>query len=121
MAKSVSFKISSEGDCERVSKVFIEWLKINSPELKKPQTVEAPNERWAYLFSEIYADEIANNDLTDKAEKNIVQVNFYVEAIQTKQDLSKLSHEELLEMLSDFLEDFDDDPEDFIEIEPDEE
>jgi hypothetical protein len=107
MAKSVNFKISSEGDCERVSKVFIEWLRIKSPELKKEQHVEAPSAIWAQLFSEIYADEIANNNLTDEAENNIIQINFYVDSISNKPDLSKLSNEELMELLEEFLEDFD--------------
>ena len=109
MAKPVNFKIASEGDCERVSKVFIEWLKIKSPELQKAHSIDAPSAIWAHLFSEIYADEIANNNLTDEAEENIIQINFFVDKINHKQDLSKLSNEELMELLEEFLEDFDDD------------
>ena len=116
MAKSMNFKISSEGDCERVSKVFIEWLKTKSPELKKPQHILAPAVPWANLFAEIYSDDIANHNLVEEAENNVIQINFHIDT-PVPTDLSKLSTEELVEMLEAFLEEVDE--EGFIEIEGD--
>ena len=124
MAK-LDFVIKCEGDCERISKVFIEWLKTGSPQLKKKQTIQASHVAWATLFSEIYADEIENHDLADTAEDNVIHIDFNVmESSQDGYDLTKLSTEELVELLEEFMNDIsdDDDDEDFIEIEkPDDE
>lgn len=103
MPGKLDFKIKCEGDCERIAKVFIQWLKVNSPELKKAQKIYAPNTEWAIFFSEIYANEVENNNLADQAEINTIQVNFMVEDSKELK-LSDLSHEQLLELLEDFLE-----------------
>lgn len=106
--KKNSFIISSEGDCERVAKVFVQWLKNDDEQLKKKQYVKSPNEDWAILFSDIYADEIGNNDLASKAEDRIIQVEFSVET-PDHTDLSNLSNDELMDKLQEFLEDLEDD------------
>lgn len=106
--KKNAFTISSEGDCERVAKVFVQWLKNDDKQLKKQQYVKTPNEMWAYLFSDIYADEVGNNDLASKAEQNVVQVEFAVDSA-SHTDLSKLSSDELMNKLQDFLESLEDD------------
>lgn len=108
MARKLDFTIRCEGDCERISKVFVEWLKTESPELKKRQSIMAPNAKWAMLFSEIYASEIENNNLADTAEDNIIHIDFNVTEGPRRMDLSKLSNEELMELLEEFLEDFGD-------------
>lgn len=113
MSGKLDFKIKCEGDCERISKVFVEWLKIDSPELKKRQSIVAPNAQWATLFSEIYASEVENHNLADTAEDNIINIDFNVlDHSQEIPDLSKLSNEQLMELLEEFLEDFGDPEED---------
>lgn len=102
------FSIKCEGDCERICKVFIEWLKTDSPELKKPQTITAPNAQWAPLFSEIYTSEVENNDLADIAENNVVEITFNVMDVSLT-DLSKLSTEQLNDLLEEFLEEYEED------------
>lgn len=114
-----SFIIRSEGDCERISKVFVAWLKTNSPELKTKQIVTAPNEGWATLFANIYEDDIINNGVSEAAEKNIIKVQFNVsdkntsKQFDTDQFLSMLN--ELLDNMSDNFHketDFEDEEED---------
>jgi hypothetical protein len=103
MANNLDFKIKCEGDCERVSKVFVEWLKTNSPELKKRHSIEAPSSGWAIFFSEIYANEVENNNLSDKAEQNVIQIDFSINS-PNGVNLSDLSNEQLLELLEEYLE-----------------
>lgn len=101
------FKVSSEGDCEALAKVFIQWLKTDSPKLRKKQIVEAPSEEWASLFSGIYADEISNNDLAVEAESNIIQVEFNVIFSKDRkfnEKLSDLSQEDLMDLLQEYLD-----------------
>lgn len=98
------FKVASEGDCEALAKVFIQWLKDDNPKLRQKQVVEAPNEAWASLFSEIYADEIDNNDLAVKAERNMIQVEFNVLERKFNVKLSDLSQEDLLDLLQEYLD-----------------
>lgn len=113
MSRKLDFTIKCEGDCERISKVFIEWLKTDSPELKKRQSIVAPNATWAMLFSEIYASEVENHDLADVAENNILHIDFNVyEQSALPTDLSKLSNQQLMDLLEEFLEDFGDTEED---------
>ena len=98
-----SFKIQCEADCERVAKVFTSWLEIDSPQLQRPQTILAPTEEWATLFSYIYADEIENQNLEVEAEKNIIQVSFNI--VNKRADkLKDLTKQDLLDLLQDFLE-----------------
>lgn len=107
---NLGFKIKCEGDCERVAKVLIEWLRIKSPELHKKHTITAPNEHWATMFSEIYSDEIFNNDLTEEAENNIVHITFKVDTITPNSiDFKNLSNKDLLDFLEDFKDLFEDD------------
>jgi|TARA_R100000084_G_C4652967_1_gene151008 hypothetical protein len=101
MKKPNGFLIKSEGDCERVCKVFMQWLKDNSPELKQKQSITAPSEQWASFFAEIYEDELLNNSLEKLAEKNIIQVEFNIE---NKSSNDSLSAEDLLTMLQNFLD-----------------
>lgn len=106
----LGFKIKCEGDCERIAKVLIGWLKIKSPELQKSHTITAPNEQWATVFSEIYSDEIFNHDLTDEAENNIVHITFNVNTkFPSEIDFKDLSNKELLDFLEDFKDLFEDD------------
>lgn len=113
MSRKLDFSIKCEGDCERISKVFIEWLKTDSPELKKKQSITAPNAHWAHVFSEIYADEIENHDLADLAEQNVISIDFNVYSYNPlPTDLSKLSNKQLMDLLEEFLEDFGDTTED---------
>jgi hypothetical protein len=106
----LGFKIKCEGDCERIAKVLIGWLKIKSPELQKSHTITAPNEQWATVFSEIYSDEIFNHDLADEAENNIVHITFNVNTkFPSEIDFKDLSNKELLDFLEDFKDLFEDD------------
>ena len=105
MANNLDFKIKCEGDCERVSKVFVEWLKTSSPELKKRHAIEAPNEQWAILFSEIYANEVENNNLAEQAERNVLEIDFKINS-HSGMKLTDLSNEQLLELLEEFLEEY---------------
>tara|TARA_R100001594_G_scaffold149904_1_gene209134 strand:+ start:1312 stop:1662 length:351 start_codon:yes stop_codon:yes gene_type:complete len=100
--KPTSFSIRSEADCERVAKVFVQWLQDRSPQLKKRHTVVAPSDIWAHLFSDIYTDELCNNNLADIAEKNIIQVEFNI----TNEEPLELDNTDILNLLQDFLDSF---------------
>ena len=97
------FLVKSEGDCERVCKVFIQWLHENSPQLKEKQIIVAPKANWASLFTDIYEDEILNNGLDSQAKENVIQVEFNI--ADTKRDT--YDAEDLLSMLQDLLNSFD--------------
>ena len=101
---SKQFKVASEGDCESLSKVFIQWLKDDNPKLRQKHVVEAPNEAWAHMFSNIYADEVSNNDLEIQAEKNIIEIQFNVLERKFNMKLSDLSPKELMELLQEYLD-----------------
>ena len=103
MKQPNGFLVKSEGDCERVCKVFIQWLQENSPQLKEKQIIVAPNEIWASLFTEIYEDEILNNDLDNEAKENVIQVEFNI--TDTKRET--YDAEDLLSMLQDLLNNLD--------------
>jgi len=117
MKDKPNFFISCEGDIERVCKVFTGWLKDeDSTALGQSHKIQVPNEYWAELFVDIYADEIANQDLADTAEKNIIDIVFIPKSPildqEIMQALEEMSDEELLDALNDALDKDEDDDDD---------
>ncbi len=107
------FVIGCEGDCERVAAVLIGWIKNNNKKmLKKSHTVRSPNEMWAFMFEEIYTDEILTHNLEDKAKEAVIQLVFEVDTFKGESpivDLDDLSDEDLLDAFRDLLGDIDED------------
>ena len=100
-----NFKINSEGDCERVAKVFRLWVQQNDQEaLKNGALCSVPHPGWASIFTDIYADEIGNYDLADTAEKNIIDVIFEVDGPYGHMD-KDLSKEDLQDLIDELLDD----------------
>ena len=112
MSDIPDFICKCEGDVERITSVFCEWLKTESVDLNKQYTIRVPNELWANVFVDIYTDALYNHGLADKAENNVIQITFQVEnSILSSDewgDLSKMSNEELLDAIEDLLEDMED-------------
>lgn len=114
---SADFICNCEGDVERITAVFAEWLEAGSVDLNKQYTIRVPNELWANVFVDIYTDVLHNRDLAHKAEQNVIQITFQVENSLLDQsewnELSKMSDEELLDAIEDLLDDMEDedDPE----------
>ncbi len=110
------FYIKCEGDVERVCQVFTGWLKTNDVNFDKLYRVRVPNELWAHIFVDIYADYVSNEGLEEEAEANIINIVFEVENSNLTPDefkkLSELSDEELLDALDEFMQDLDDDIDD---------
>ncbi len=109
-----NFKISNEGDCERVSKVFRLWLQQDDVEAIKGGAIcTVPHPMWAQYFSEIYTDEISNYDLADKAEENIIDVIFEVDGPYDvgggiNPDTGReYTSEEISDLLNDLIDDLD--------------
>tara|TARA_R110002012_G_scaffold193907_1_gene361709 strand:- start:458 stop:838 length:381 start_codon:yes stop_codon:yes gene_type:complete len=98
-----NFQIKSEADCERVAKVFVNWLKNKSPQLNKRQIIKAPSEMWAHYFSDIYTDELLNNHLEETAEKNIIHVEFNI-INPNKTGLENIKDSDLMSLLQEFLD-----------------
>ena len=110
---NADFVCRCEGDLERVSEVFVGWLKADNVNKDRSYTILVPNEYWAGLFVDIYTDCICNHDLADKAEENVIQITFQVEnsILDGNEEWDKLrdmSDEELLDTLNDLLDELDD-------------
>ena len=101
------FKISNEGDCERVAKVFRQWVSEDSAALSQGAVITVPNPKWASIFSEIYADEISNWDLADEAEQRIIDVVFEVDG-PFGIDVATLDDDELQDLLDQLLDELED-------------
>ena len=109
---SADFICRCEGDLERISAVFIGWLKNNSVNQEKSYTIRVPNEYWASLFVDVYTDCIENHDLAEVAEQNVIQITFQVENSVLEDDeewqkLQNMTDEELLDTLQDLLDEMD--------------
>lgn len=119
MSSSPIFIIKCEGDCERISKVFIKWLQEDSPLLKSSPVLKASTPKWANIFASVYSDTVFNYDLTEKAENNVINVRFV--DLKTKDDEVddldyefgfeppdpeefRMSKEELNDLLDEFLD-----------------
>ena len=107
-----------EGDLERISQVFVGWLKSDDPTIyaDKMYTIRVPNEYWAPLFVDLYTDAIENHDLADVAEQNVIQITFQVEhsILENEEEfreLQNMTDEELLDTLQDLLEELEEEEE----------
>jgi hypothetical protein len=107
------FYIKCEGDVERVCQVFTGWLRTNDVNFDKLYRVRVPNEYWAHIFVDIYADYISNEGLEEEAEANIINIVFEVEEVHMNPEefnkLKDMTDEELLDALEDFMDNMDDD------------
>lgn len=114
--KNPDFYVKCEGDIERVCQVFTGWLRTNDVNFDKLYRIRVPNERWATLFVDIYADYVSNESLEEEAESNIINIVFEVDNTTLTPEefnsLKDLSDAELLDALEDFISDLEDDIDD---------
>ena len=105
-----------EGDLERISKVFVTWLRNNDVNQDKSYTIRVPNEYWASLFVDVYTDEICNNSLEEEAEANVIQITFQVEnsVMETEEwtALQDMTDEELLDAINDLMDELEEEEDD---------
>lgn len=111
------FVCKCEGDLERISSVFLGWLKNNDVNTEKQYTISVPNEWWANLFVDVYTDSIHNYGLAEEAEATIINITFQVENSILESDadwekLKDLTDDELFEALEELMDDLDDNVED---------
>lgn len=107
------FVCKCEGDLERVSSVFVGWLKNNDVNTDKQYTISVPNEWWANLFVDVYTDSIHNHGLAEEAEATVINITFQVERsiLEDEEDWEKLKNltdDELFEALEDLMDNLDD-------------
>lgn len=107
------FVCKCEGDLERISSVFLGWLKNNDVNTDRQYTIRVPNEYWANLFVDVYTDSIQNHGLEEEAEAKIINITFQVEnsVLEDEADWDKLKNltdDELFEALEELMDDLDD-------------
>jgi hypothetical protein len=111
--KKADFHVKCEGDVERVCGVFASWLRSDDINFDKIYRICVPNEQWAHIFVDIYADYIENENLEEEAKLHIINIVFEVENITVTPEefekLSDMSDEDLLDALDDLMDNTDDD------------